>query len=669
LLGERDLDGRADIYALGCVLYEMLAGEAPCSGPTPAAILAHRVSEEVPPLSSKVPGVPPEVEQAVHKALASDREDRFDSAEQFATALLGVETPDVRLTPAVVSVKPGTAPGAAPAIELEPPPGRAKSRGLRWGIAVAALAAAALIVSSGGVASRLATWLGNPQPTPSVDEGAAPFGSVELDPRRIAVLYFDDMSEGQDLEYLAAGLTDALIQRLSQVQGLEVISRNGVKPFRNADVTVDSIVRALQGPGTIVQGSVMGSADRIRVNVQLIDPATNTHIDSRLVEQPSANQLDLVDKVTHEVQEFLRKQLGEEIRLREIREGTDSPEAWTLISRAQLLIDDAARLNAGGDTAGAQQALTRADFDLARAERLDPEWSTPLVKRGRVALDMSRTGKASPADYSSDGLTDAIFFANEALQLTAGNPAALELRGTARLYRGWGGETSDASAEWTAAEGDLQAAVEADPFAAGAWASLSRLLLQQGRSGEAISAIRRAFEADAFLEVGLNLLHSLAHASVAEADYDEALRLAREGQRRYPIQASYFAAVELLTFASPEAPLPDVERAWEITRRLQVDFPDNAAQWNLLTAAVLARLDLPDSARAVLARFPPADDGVAHAYAAVIHLHLGDRAQAISHLERYLALLPQRRQEVATDFWWKSLHDDPDFQALLVAEG
>ena len=88
------VDGRSDIYALGCVVYEMLVGEPPYTGPSAAAIIARRLSEPLPSLRVVRDAVPPAVEQAVHKALARTAADRFRTAAQFARGLTdtGVRT-------------------------------------------------------------------------------------------------------------------------------------------------------------------------------------------------------------------------------------------------------------------------------------------------------------------------------------------------------------------------------------------------------------------------------------------------------------------------------------------------------------------------------------------------------------------------------------------------
>ena len=120
-------------------------------------------------------------------------------------------------------------------------------------------------------------------------KAATPVG-IDDDARRVAVLYFQ--SSGDSLRYLADGLTEGLIGELAQVPELEVISRNGVVPFRGSGVPRDSVARALK-VGTLVEGSVEQEKDRVRVTVRLIDAASNAEFQRASFEQPASAYLSL----------------------------------------------------------------------------------------------------------------------------------------------------------------------------------------------------------------------------------------------------------------------------------------------------------------------------------------------------------------------------------------
>jgi Tol biopolymer transport system component len=104
-VGEGDLDGRSDLYSLGCVLYEMLAGEPPYSGPTAQAVIAKRFREPVPRISTLRETVPPALEAALTRVLAKAPADRFATAEEFAAALTAASVPSVPTVPSVPSVR------------------------------------------------------------------------------------------------------------------------------------------------------------------------------------------------------------------------------------------------------------------------------------------------------------------------------------------------------------------------------------------------------------------------------------------------------------------------------------------------------------------------------------------------------------------------------------
>jgi TolB-like protein len=558
------------------------------------------------------------------------------------------------------------------AAEAETPDGEPKKHRVRLGIAVAALAAAAVIVDFAEIVQwTTSRFYGDDS---AAIEPPMEVSLADLDPRRIAVLYFDDLSEGGGFDYYAAGLTEWLIQELSQVDGLQVISRNGVKPYRNVDVTVDSIVRALRA-GTLVDGSVAATGDRVRVNVQLTDAATNTHIDSRTVERPRTDHIALLDDLTEEVSRFLREQLGEDIRIREARAGTESSEAWERVQLAAASVDFAKNLTSTGDPDDAAAAYARADKLFADAESLDPEWIEPTVRRGWVAWEVSRLGKSRPA---GPALEECLAHAERALERAPDDSGANELRGTAHLYLGWQeADPEEATAHYELAKSDLEAAIAGDPMLARAWAELSHVYVRTGRYEDARFAAERALQTDAFLEQKRTVISWMGRAALNAEEFEEALGWARQGLELYPEDPA-FAGLELLVLATGGGMPPPVDEAWElvgILERTLGDNPNDPPKRRVMMAAVLARAGLPDSARHVVQRARDTIQSVRDTgsvdsyfeyYEAIARVALGDRDTAIIRLGEYLKARPTAKANVASDWLWRPLSDDPRFQAIVA---
>lgn len=507
-------------------------------------------------------------------------------------------------------------------------------------------------------------------------EGGAPSrarttGSSErpaLAPTRIAVLYFDDHSPGGELGHIASGFTEALIHELAQVEGLDVVSRNGVKPFRQPEVPLDSVARVL-GAGSLVEGSVDREGGDLLVTVQLVDGTTATHIASRRVRGQTEAPLDLRDTLVEEVTTLLRRELGEEVRLREARTRTRSTEAWELYHLAQEWKEDADSMRADGETATARRLYLQSDSLLSRAEKLDPSWPDPAVSRGWIALSRARLGEPGVSETLREGLREGIAHANRALRLSPGDPAALELRGTLRYFLA---RTSVAGAADTleAAERDLRAAVEDDANRARAWARLSYLLQDRGRFTEARWAARRSRKADAFLGNDRDYLYLAAHLALELEELEEARSLTRKGLEQFPREPA-FLSQRLLYLASTGDTPEEAEEAWRTVREFEsLTRTEKWQNGHLRVAAVLARAGMADSARAVLrgVEMAPPPTPLSWYYAAYVHLQLGEEERALHLLSRYVEALPSRRAYLAHDWWWRPLREDPRFRAIVEAE-
>src|SRR5213079_2425236 len=222
--GAMQLDGRSDVYSLGCVLYEMLAGHPPFPGTKAQEILARHSLDAVPPLRTIRPELPEAVELAVRKALAKSPADRFATATAFIEALTRAGAP--------------------------PPFAR---RAARPALFVAA-GVAALVVGYLLLARRSAT-LSSDEPGLS-----------------IAVLEFKNVGGDSANRPFSYGMSEELSTALGKVEGLRVLARSGVIRFRGKDVSPQEIGRQLHAR-YVLDGGVRIGGTRRRVSAQLINVA------------------------------------------------------------------------------------------------------------------------------------------------------------------------------------------------------------------------------------------------------------------------------------------------------------------------------------------------------------------------------------------------------------
>ena len=642
-----EIDGRSDLYSLACVVYEMLVGQPPFTGPTAQAIIARHSLDMVSPPSIVRGTIPEPMEDAILRALSKVAADRFATTALFAEAL----------------ALPGTASGLrrrqTGAMGLRPHARR------RWARPVAAAGAGVLLLV---VVWAVAAWIrGN---------GAGGRAASGLDPHRVAVLYFQHRGDSAQTQYLADGLTEALIHELSDVKALQVTSANGVRPYRNTTVPPDSIGRALKA-GTIVQGTVAEVGGRLRLDIALVDGTTGDETKSTTLETPRAELFALQDTLAKAVSAFLREAIGAEIEVRETRAGTRDVRAWELVLEAEEVRKAIDVLVAKGDVTNASRELSRADSLLAEASARDRQWTTPIIGRGWLAWEQRRIvglDKGPATEWTAQGLR----YADEALKIRP-DSEALQLRGTMRYMRFvLNLDPSPLTPEQllAGAEQDLRAggAARSNPRRASAFALLSHLLLHKSETAEGKLAALHALEADEYLREAKDVLWRLYSASLDLEDAAEASKWCRQGLERFPDDWAFTECQ--ISLRALTGTKQDVPALWRLVDQYAAKFPANLQDYRrrraqLLLATALVHAGLKDSARAVAQRaradasVDPSRDLV-YLEVALRNI-LGDRPEALRLLTLYLATNPQERAGVANDhtWWFAGLRDDPRFQALV----
>ncbi len=316
-----DTDYRADLYALGVVAYEMLAGAHPF-GARPASALLRAQFEETPaPLGERRPDAPPAVAALVMRLLASDPDARPESAETVLRLLEGAPAAPIG-TPVDV-----TRAGRAPA------PARHR--------AAIVAAAGLLLVASLLLVAGVDEYIG-PQANPSsagpLVERVASAGAHPAVRPWVAVLPFENTSGDPGDEAFSDGLTDELIGALGKIAGLRVTGRTSAFALKGRKLGLRAVAETL-GVAAVVEGSYRRSGSRLRVNAQLVSAADGAVLWAETYDREVADVFDVQEELAHAIVHALRGRLatdGQPASL--VPRPTDDLAAYELYLRGRYIL-------------------------------------------------------------------------------------------------------------------------------------------------------------------------------------------------------------------------------------------------------------------------------------------------------------------------------------------
>jgi serine/threonine protein kinase/Tfp pilus assembly protein PilF len=322
------VDARSDIFSLGMVIYEMLAGRSPFIGATNSDLVASILKEQPPPLTKFLSDVPAELEWIVNRALAKDKNDRYQSSGELLSNLkklrqdLEFEFQKDRPDRTHTRSEPGVMTASMPARSLTVDEPRATAASNVLPAAAdhrRRIARLSLLVLLPAIA--LIAYLYFARKVQAVDSIAVlPFTFTNADQKEAL---------GPEGEWLSDGITESIINSLSHVPNLKVIARSSVFRYKGKEVDPQTVGRDLK-VRTVVTGRIIQIGDTVSVQTELVDVQNQTQLWGEKYRRKVTDVLDLPEDISREISEGLKLELTGDEKKQLVKRYTANPQAYEL---------------------------------------------------------------------------------------------------------------------------------------------------------------------------------------------------------------------------------------------------------------------------------------------------------------------------------------------------
>jgi eukaryotic-like serine/threonine-protein kinase len=496
-----DVDARTDLWSLGVVLYEMIAGTGPFVGETPTESISLILQRDPVPLTHSANAVPTELERIVNKALRKDREERYQTAKDLLIDLrmlkrqLDVDAELDRTAPPELrgtgQIRFGT---LAPTASIHSKPTASSAEYIVSGIKqhkwAAALAALVLVAAVIGITRYVHSR------------------NSEVAIESIAVLPFQNRSAEPDTEYLGDGLAESLIYRLSQLPNLKVSPTSSVFSYKNKEVDPVTVGNQL-GVNAVLSGRIVQRGENLTISAELVDVRYNKLLWGEHYERKASELLQTQREIAREIVDKLQlKVSGQERAL--TKNYTESNAAYELYLKGRFywnkrtpealhksveyyeqaiqldpsfalaysgLADTYALL--GGPEAGGDmppnEALPRAKAAAVKAVQIDESLAEPHVSLGHVTYFYDRDWPAAEREFKR----------------------AIELNPNYAIAHHWYAiYLSAMPTRLTDALAEIRRAKELDPLSLPINAWYGRILGLSGQLDQSIEQLRKTLELD-----------------------------------------------------------------------------------------------------------------------------------------------------------------------------
>ena len=630
------IDSRSDIFSLGVVLYEMVAGQPPFKGRTDSHTRVSILDHEPTPLLDYSDDVPRQLERIVSKALAKDRSKRYQTVTDLKLDLEQLRD-ELHSSHSITLTSERLRPSQAETIAIASVPTHKRepietlAEGTVPVSSVSQRARRVLVLAGAGVVLALLIavliyWRSLPAPITSV-----------------AILPFVNQSNDPNADYLSDGITESITNSLSQLPGLTVMSRNAAFRFKNAKQDPQEAGRSLN-VGAVLSGRLVKLGDQVIIKTELIKVADGTQIWGDEFKGTLADILSVQEEVSKKITESLRVKLTGEEEQKLAKRYSSDVEAYQLYLKGRYFWNKR-------NEEGFRNSI---DY-FKRAEERDPTFALAFSGLADSYALLCDIGVVAPIDE----MPKAKAAAQKAVDADPNLAESYTSRAFVKLSYDW---------DWSGAESDFQQALKLNSKYPTAHQWYASYLMQMGKFARAKAELEEAHNLDPLSPI---ISSNTGLYSYYEHNYDDAIAKYKVTLQSDPdfwvarhylglayVQKGMFneaiAQLRALIKAPASGPLPDEVVADETEASASLGFAYGMAGKRAEAETILNQLQALSQRRYV--------SGI---YFAVVCAGLKDNDRAIQYLNKAFESRHPGLVLIRIEPMFDGLRNDDRFKQLI----